>query len=735
MLKFPSISQKNIKALLPNEGNPKQLPENNEVNEREDSLQRSITTSSSGKRSKPRSGILPPNEEAAAGDLAVSARPVTAQTKKRWHQAGNVKVNIQALSKEEFARQEVIYELETTEEDYIRDIQQLKLSYFTILNEKQAITQEESATLFSNINSLTESNQVFLQTLKEKRKQSTIISNVGDLFTMLAPGFAAYEKYCGNHWKATKLLRKLLTNPEFKQLHDKIHFESPESQNQSLESYLIKPVQRICKYPLILKEILKMTKAGDLDHEKAEKAMAMVETSLKNINEAMPTSDEEQKILLLQSMIEAPEPLNLAGTNYRLLYQGTIELEEKGKLKDKHLILFIDRLFICKVVKNLFGNIRYILKQIIPTDQYLINSHPKPPILEMGKQENERVHFQLIWAGKAKFTIYVDTEEEKTNLVKLLDKATTDFCRDRRRSSGRLHDLPKNLHPNGNMVASTSPPSELAILGMGGMGLIGGNQMPLLTGTVGYHSNNQYHHSPLASIFPPKNNDPDDSPPSAVAIGTRRRSSSFGENSSIKLREVARVNTLENLKLEATAKEEANSPKKPKPKVAPKNFAQNSNSNSNPNLNLNPTPKSSNDNTTIPNPTLDNKSDNSTSPSVSTTNPKSEGNNSKVNTEIEAKIMAGREANRKKRITTLGAKSGKGLSNDFDSYYTALNYRSDDVLSIVAGIEESQLYKKPNPQITQQLKQQTQQLQIDPEPEDEEDESGIIRDSDSSDED
>ena len=46
-----------------------------------------------------------------------------------------------------------------------------------------------------------------------------------------------------------------------------------ECRNLDLNSLLIKPIQRICKYPLLLKEILKNTEEG-AEHEVIEHAPA-----------------------------------------------------------------------------------------------------------------------------------------------------------------------------------------------------------------------------------------------------------------------------------------------------------------------------------------------------------------------------------------------------------------------------------------------------------------------------
>ncbi|KTF85843.1 hypothetical protein cypCar_00044951, partial [Cyprinus carpio] len=72
--------------------------------------------------------------------------------------------------------------------------------------------------------------------------------------------FQIYDEYCGNHEKAQRLLlelnkirtvRTLLLNCML--LGGRKNTEVP------LEGYLVAPIQRICKYPLLLRELLKRT--------------------------------------------------------------------------------------------------------------------------------------------------------------------------------------------------------------------------------------------------------------------------------------------------------------------------------------------------------------------------------------------------------------------------------------------------------------------------------------------
>ena len=381
----------------------------------------------------------------STSSLAFMPASQVAQKRPKWYEQGSAsKIDVAKLSKEESARQEVIFELETTEEDYVMDIEALKESYMKVLAEACVTTLEERTTLFSNITTITTTNRTFLDFMRQRRRDTSPIEVIGDAFFQLKDGFPAYYTYCANHAKATKLLKNLLANPEFKRVHDQVHFENPRAKNLSLESYLIKPVQRICKYPLILREIIKNTAQTSPDLLYLSKANELLDVCLKTINEKMPAAGEEQRILLLQSMIESPQPLDLADGSRRLLFEGKVLLERDSKTKERYLILFTDKLLICNIHKSMFGSLRYPLKFSIPTEEFLINAGPKGPIEESkdSKDAKKKAYFQFIWAGNAKFGVYCESEPEKESLVQLLDKASMAHFSNRKKSFGRSIELP-----------------------------------------------------------------------------------------------------------------------------------------------------------------------------------------------------------------------------------------------------------------------------------------------------
>jgi hypothetical protein len=61
-----------------------------------------------------------------------------------------------------------------------------------------------------------------------------------------------------------------------------------------LHDYLIKPIQRICKYPLLIKELLKYTPSGCAEHSELKSALEKMEKVLVTINVSKGYAESEK---------------------------------------------------------------------------------------------------------------------------------------------------------------------------------------------------------------------------------------------------------------------------------------------------------------------------------------------------------------------------------------------------------------------------------------------------------
>ena len=88
--------------------------------------------------------------------------------------------------------------------------------------------------------------------------------------------FTTYYEFCSNYPSA---IHEATIRAEDLRKYDKV---IPSSQ---LPSYLIKPVQRICKYPLLMRELLKNTPDTDPDYDNILKGHEVMKKVAANVNE------------------------------------------------------------------------------------------------------------------------------------------------------------------------------------------------------------------------------------------------------------------------------------------------------------------------------------------------------------------------------------------------------------------------------------------------------------------
>uniref|UniRef100_A0A8C8SWH4 TIAM Rac1 associated GEF 2 n=1 Tax=Pelusios castaneus TaxID=367368 RepID=A0A8C8SWH4_9SAUR len=190
----------------------------------------------------------------------------------------------------------VIQELMDTEKSYVKDLSCLFELYLEPLQNETFLTQDEMESLFGSLPEMLDFQKVFLETLEDGIFSSSdfntletpsqfrkLLFSLGGSFLYYADHFKLYSGFCANHIKVQKVLERAKTDKAFKAFLDA---RNPTKQHSStLESYLIKPVQRVLKYPLLLKELVSLTDNESEEHYHLTEALKAMEKVASHINE------------------------------------------------------------------------------------------------------------------------------------------------------------------------------------------------------------------------------------------------------------------------------------------------------------------------------------------------------------------------------------------------------------------------------------------------------------------
>ncbi|XP_026201320.1 guanine nucleotide exchange factor DBS isoform X2 [Anabas testudineus] len=241
-------------------------------------------------------------------------------------------------------RRHIMTELIETERLYVEELQSIMEGYFAELVNSELShlippsLENKRDVLFGNLPEIYEfHNKTFLRELENCAEKPEL---VGTCFLKRKEELQVYEKYCQNKPRSEVLWRQCGDSLFFQECQKKLDHKL------SLDAYLLKPVQRITKYQLMLKEMLKCSK-GEGTAE-LEEALATVLDIIKSVNDSMH-----------QIAITGFEG-NLSELG-KLLMQGSFNVwtdHKKGhsKVKDlarfkpmqRHLFLYNKILLFCK---------------------------------------------------------------------------------------------------------------------------------------------------------------------------------------------------------------------------------------------------------------------------------------------------------------------------------------------------------------------------------------------------
>ncbi|XP_016893864.1 kalirin-like isoform X2 [Cynoglossus semilaevis] len=252
----------------------------------------------------------------------------------------------------------IMAELLQTERVYVRDLQECIETYLWEMTSGSEDVppglSNKDDIVFGNIQDIYEfHNSIFL---KELENYEQLPEDVGHCFVTWADKFHMYVTYCRNKPDSSLLIQQ----------HGVGFFEEVQRRHglaNSISSALIKPVQRITKYQLLLKELLTCCEEGKGEIKEGLDVMLSVP---KRANDAMHVSMlegleeglEVQGELLLQDSFLVWEPKSLI---------------RKGR--DRHLFLFELSLIFSKEIKDSSGRTKYLYKSRLRTSELGVTEH------------------------------------------------------------------------------------------------------------------------------------------------------------------------------------------------------------------------------------------------------------------------------------------------------------------------------------------------------------------------
>lgn len=188
-------------------------------------------------------------------------------------------------------RSKVIEELVRTEEEYLRNLELCISEVLIPLRNTQVVDVDR---LFTNMESVSAVSTELLHRLQEAiTDPDPETQHIGEVFIQ-AKGVLedVYKIYCYHHDEATGLLKSYDTQEDAQQHFRtcisalrQIYTQEGKSNLLDMGSLMIKPVQRVMKYPLLLAELYQATPPDHPDSQPLQEALTTAKIINANINE------------------------------------------------------------------------------------------------------------------------------------------------------------------------------------------------------------------------------------------------------------------------------------------------------------------------------------------------------------------------------------------------------------------------------------------------------------------
>ncbi|KAI8380251.1 CNH domain-containing protein [Blakeslea trispora] len=301
---------------------------------------------------------------------------------------------LKMLSKKEIARQEAMNEIIYSEEIYKKDLETLSELIIKPLREKASIIlssrrrEEFVREVFGNYKQLLEVSTALFNDLLDLQQQHkhACIPMIGDV---LIKHYAYFEdpftRYCPHVSLAEYLVKEeARSNPNFEKFIVQVE-KSKRMRRLAFRHFLLNPVTRLQRYPLLLDAILKNTETNHPDHAYLSKCLDMVKKVASKSDTLADIFKKRVQILEIHDSIrfkpDEYQDLRLTDPHRKLYYQGDIkrrsggiaEVSEKSEIR---IFIFDHLMLLTKPRKSSTANAveEYrVWKRPIPLQMVYIN--------------------------------------------------------------------------------------------------------------------------------------------------------------------------------------------------------------------------------------------------------------------------------------------------------------------------------------------------------------------------
>ncbi|XP_013776366.1 uncharacterized protein LOC106461121 [Limulus polyphemus] len=196
-------------------------------------------------------------------------------------------------------------------------------------------------------------NENLLRELQERIEHWPEIGRISDILVTLGPFLKLYSAYIRDFESTINLFEECKKKyPLFSQVVKEFEM-NPRCQRLSLNHYMLKPVQRIPQYRLLLQDYLHHLHIDSPDYEDTVAALEIMSQVADHANETMKQEDNLSKLITIQNRIFGHHEVIRPGRVF--IKEGELMKLSRKIMQPRWFILFSDSLlYMTKVQNNLY---------------------------------------------------------------------------------------------------------------------------------------------------------------------------------------------------------------------------------------------------------------------------------------------------------------------------------------------------------------------------------------------
>ncbi|XP_036963179.1 FYVE, RhoGEF and PH domain-containing protein 6-like isoform X2 [Acanthopagrus latus] len=260
---------------------------------------------------------------------------------------------------------------------------------------------------------LYELNQDLLRELKQRVAKWEEHAQLADIFLKKGPYLKMYSTYIREYDKNVATLEEQSKkNPAFGAVVREFE-ASPRCANLALRHYLLKPVQRIPQYQLLLTDYLKNLSEDSEDYKDTQAALVIVKEVANHANDIMKQGDNFQKLIQVQCSLNGQHEIVQPGRIF--LKEGILKKLSRKVMQPRMFFLFNDTLLYTTPVQS---------------GQYKFNNMLSLAGMKVSKPSQEAYQNELnIESVERSFILSASSAAERDNWLEAISTAISDYTK------------------------------------------------------------------------------------------------------------------------------------------------------------------------------------------------------------------------------------------------------------------------------------------------------------------